>query len=113
MLSYEKMVGGKKYFIYQPQTKYYNCAFYKGFYVSKHRSYLNQPIAKFDYVVELVKDESGTRTEFMGTMNFGRTELYYDPEILKENAKRARQAMEKRALDTILKRAVDQNFTWY
>lgn len=116
---YLKMIVGKTYFIYQPRTKYYNHAFYKGVYVSRHEITRHKPItlSTFDDVFEIVKDDLGTPRPttlyYMGTMNFGYTEIYYNAEEIRENAKRARQEMEKRALDKILKRLVDPNFEWY
>ena len=37
---------------------------------------------------------------------------FYDIEQIKENGKKAIQNMEKRALDTILKKIVNENFEW-
>ncbi len=37
---------------------------------------------------------------------------YYDLEEIKINAKKARQNMEKRALDLVLKRLVNKHFEW-
>jgi len=42
----------------------------------------------------------------------GTEEPYYDIEQIIENGKKARQSMEKRALDIILKRLVNENFEW-
>lgn len=38
--------------------------------------------------------------------------VFYDIDQLKENAQRSRQHMEQRALDKILKRLVNEHFTW-
>jgi hypothetical protein len=37
---------------------------------------------------------------------------FYDLEEIREKSRLAKQAMEKRALDTILKRIVNENFEW-
>ena len=43
---------------------------------------------------------------------FNPTDTFYDLEEIRENGKNARQSMEKRALDIILKRLVNENFQW-
>jgi hypothetical protein len=39
-------------------------------------------------------------------------DLFYDIEEIRENGQKARQAMEKRSLDKILKKLVNENFEW-
>ena len=102
-----QMIFGKTYFIYQPGTEYYSHAFYKAIYVGYGINYQYQPTFRFDNVIEI-----GYSFDY-GTMNFGMKELYYDAEKIKDNAKKARQSMEKRALDQILKRLIDPHFEWY
>ncbi len=43
---------------------------------------------------------------------FASTDIVYDLEEIKENGQKARQTMEQRALDKILKKIVDENFEW-
>ena len=43
---------------------------------------------------------------------FDRDDIFYDVEEIRENAKKARQTMEKRALDKILKQIVNETFEW-
>lgn len=43
---------------------------------------------------------------------FGVDDKFYDVEEIKENAQKAKQKMEKRALNMILKRIVNENFEW-
>jgi hypothetical protein len=45
-------------------------------------------------------------------MDFASTNIVYDLEEIKENGKTARQTMEKRSLDIILKRLVNEMFEW-
>ena len=45
-------------------------------------------------------------------MDFASTNIVYDLEEIKENGKIARQKMEKRALDKILKKIVNETFEW-
>jgi len=106
MTPYDKMVCGRKYFIYQPSTKYFTQSFYKGDFIHLQLQ-KQQPILYFENVVAIKYE-----TEYLGSGNFGIEEIYYDVEIIKENAKKARQSMEKRALDKILKRLIEPNFKW-
>ena len=43
---------------------------------------------------------------------FGKNDIVYDLEEIRENGKRARQAMEQRALNIVLKRLVNEHFEW-
>ena len=43
---------------------------------------------------------------------FTPNDIVYDLEEIRENGQQARQAMEQRALDMILKRLVNENFEW-
>jgi len=43
---------------------------------------------------------------------FSPTDTFYDLEKMREKGKQARLAMEQRALDTILKRVVNEYFEW-
>lgn len=45
-------------------------------------------------------------------VDFYPNDIVYDLEEIIENGKKARQNMEQRALDTILKRIVNENFEW-
>jgi hypothetical protein len=46
------------------------------------------------------------------TSVFTPNDIVYDLEEIMENGKKARQTMEQRALNTILKRIVNENFEW-
>ena len=43
---------------------------------------------------------------------FSPYDTFYDLEEIRENGKKARQAMEKRTLDMVLKRLVNEHFEW-
>ena len=45
-------------------------------------------------------------------MDFYPNDIVYDLEEIIENGKKARQTMEQRALDKILKKIVNENFEW-
>jgi hypothetical protein len=43
---------------------------------------------------------------------FTASDTFYDLEEIRENGQKARQAMEQRSLDIILKRLVNETFEW-
>ena len=43
---------------------------------------------------------------------FNREDNFYDVEVIQDNAQKARQKMESRALTIILKRIVNEDFQW-
>jgi hypothetical protein len=45
-------------------------------------------------------------------IEFDREDTFYDVEEIKENAQKARQRMEHRALNMILKKVVNETFQW-
>ena len=101
MISHTELIPGKKYYIYQPSTKYLPHAFYRGTFVRKH-GMLN------------LFDVTGIKpVEYLGELNFGTTEMYYDLDKIKENSTKAKQNMEKRALNMILKNILNEDFVWY
>jgi len=103
MIPHTKLIPGKNYYIYQPSTSYLPHAFYRGTFVRKHRSgTLN------------LFDVTGLKPlEYLGELSFGTSEMYYDLDKIKENSIKATQNMEKRSLDMILKRILNEDFVWY
>ena len=98
MTPYNELIHGKLYYIYQPSTEYLTHDFYRGIFV-KHIQF------KDVYALKPL--------EYLGEGNFGKTELYYEVDKIKENAKRAKQNMEKRALDKVLSMILNEDFVWY
>jgi hypothetical protein len=45
-------------------------------------------------------------------LQFMHHDIFYDVEDIRENGRNAREAMENRALGTILKQIVNENFEW-
>jgi len=98
MTPYNELIHGKLYYIYQPSTEYLTHDFYRGIFV-KH--------IQFKDVYSLKP------LEYLGEGNFGKTELYYEVDKIKENATKAKQNMEKRALDKVLSMILNEDFVWY
>jgi hypothetical protein len=92
-----RMINGKKYYIHHRRDDEY----YIGVFKEGHS------LPTFEDVIELT--ETGFRY-MSGWINFDLRARYYDPDIIKENAEKARQSMEKRALDMILKRLINEDF---
>ena len=98
MTPYNELIHGKLYYIYQPSTEYLTHDFYRGIFV-KHIQF------KDVYALKPL--------EYLGEGNFGKTELYYEVDKIKENATKAKQNMEKRALDKVLSMILNEDFVWY
>ena len=92
-----RMINGKKYYIHHRRDDEY----YIGVFKEGHS------LPTFEDVIELT--ETGFRY-MSGWINFDLRARYYDPDIIKENAEKARQSMEKRTLDMILKRLINEDF---
>ena len=59
------------------------------------------------------KDKQGQLSKKLeGVSYFSREYTFYDVEEIRKNGKKSRQTMEKRALDIILKRVINENFQW-
>lgn len=98
-----KLIPGKKYYIHQLSTKYLPDSFYRGTFVRHHMFGM---LSLFDGVTGPFK--------YLGEISFGiETEIYYDVEKIKENSIKAKQKMEKRALDMVLKSILNDDFVWY
>lgn len=107
---YSDLMYGKKYYIYQPSSKYLSHAFYKGTFVD----HANLPTRCNTRSVGLFEDVYFLKPlEYVGDLNFGKTELYYDYDKIKDNSIKAQQKMEKRALDIVLKRILNEDFVYY
>ena len=50
--------------------------------------------------------------QWKNRLDFRKIDIFYDVEKVKDNSKIAIQNMEKRSLDIILKRLVNENFEW-
>ena len=57
-------------------------------------------------------DKQGHLSKIKGASYFSREYTFYDVEEIRENGKKARQVMEERALNKILKKIVNENFEW-
>ena len=98
MISYRQLVPGKEYYIQTYDTHLY----FKGMIFNDYQRAIDIDVININ-------------------MNFTRAtcrhlffeeDCYYDPEIIREKSRLAKQSMEQRALDMILKRVVNEHFEW-
>jgi hypothetical protein len=114
-ISYKELVQGKQYIIDRPDIKI--C--WKGIFRGKYQRYFEEyPNLIF---VECVGKLNNSDIPDYAMMNIGpyknrvdfhKTDIFYDVEKVKENRKKAIQNMEKRSLDMVLKRLVNEQFEW-
>ena len=95
----------------------------KGKYIVKTENglykgiYLTQPLYFFPYIVLsfVTKNENGKKYKFHEAL-FQENDIFYNAKEyihnIKENARKAKQQMETRALDKILKGLVNDEFQW-
>jgi hypothetical protein len=50
--------------------------------------------------------------DYLGALSLDTKDIFYDWEEIREKSKRARQQMEQRSLNMILKRLVNEEFQW-
>ena len=110
MISYRDLVPGKEYYIQTHDTQGYH----------KEMIFVDYETAVDDnmmpeYHVNLIMIFRQHPTDMRRTTyySFYEEDYYYNPEIIRENAKKARQEMEQRSLNIILKKIVNENFEWF
>lgn len=93
--------------------------FYIGTYVSHGYDFNKNKLYMLKGVIQKNKPMNPIWSYFMYTprkyelyVDFYLNDIVYDLEEIIENGKKARQAMEQRAIDTILKRIVNEHFEW-
>jgi len=79
--------------------------------------YFTQPKYHFPYIIlTFVTCKKNGRLYSLSEALFDKQDMFYDAEEymnkIKEQSKKARQQMETRALDKILKGVVNENFNW-
>jgi hypothetical protein len=71
--------------------------------------YILDNVTNYHYSFRLKKIKP---EKLKGTAFFTSTDTFYDLEEIRDNGKKARQTMEQRSLDIILKRLVNEHFQW-
>ena len=102
MISYKQLVPGKEYYIQAYDTHLY----FKGMIFNDYQT----AIIDMDPGYHKTTNMNFTRATYRHL--FYEEDYYYDPEIIRVNAQHARQQMEERSLNMILKRLVNEHFEW-
>ena len=101
MISYRDLIPGKEYYIQAYDTHIY----FKGMIFNDYQTAINMDLG-FRKCVNM----NFTRTTYRHL--FVEEDCYYDPEKIKKTSTLAKQSMEQRALNMILKRLVNEHFEW-
>lgn len=93
----------------------------KTIYIGRYTEYVKQ-YGQYGYIMYYVLDNvtnyhysfgaKKSPEKLKGSAFFSSTDTFYDLEEIRENGKKARQTMEERSLNIILKRLVNENFEW-
>jgi hypothetical protein len=83
---------------------------YKGEYAKGPRHYYLWDVTVYlrDTNITFTRDD----IDYLGALSLDSNNIFYDWEEIREKSKRARQQMEQRALNMILKRLVNEEFQW-
>ena len=98
MISYRDLVPGKEYYIQTYDTHLY----FKGMIFNDYQRAIDIDVININM--------NFTRATYRHL--FFEEDYYYDPEKIRENAQIAKQSMEQRSLDIILKKLVNEHFEW-
>jgi hypothetical protein len=101
MISYKELVPGKEYHVQTHDTHIY----FKGMIFVDYQIVIEHAVT-LDYAKINMNFQRTTRHIFF------ETDYYYDPEKIRENAQHAKENMERRSLDIILKRLINEEFQW-
>ena len=106
MISYRALVRGKEYGVISPDGIYKRMKFHE--YEASYRPTLAEKYAINTYGLFTPSDNDKHAYYFGGRDVF----QYYDREKVRENAQKAREQMETRTVNMILKRLVNEEFQW-
>lgn len=111
LTSYKELVEGKQYIIHRPDK-----SFWKGIFRGEYQRYFEEyPNLIFVECVGKNNSEPDYPMNlgpYKNRIDFRKTDIFHDVEKVKDNRKKAIQNMEKRTLDMILKRLVNEHFEW-
>lgn len=95
--------------IYALETETY---IYIGTYEGIIRDSYGYVLCLLSHVIKKDKTGKSLSEKIKGVSYFSREYTFYDVEEIRDNGKKARQSMEKRSLDLILKKIINENFEW-
>ena len=98
MISYRDLIPGKEYYIQSYDTHIY----FTGMIFNDYQRAID--------INNININMNFTRATYRHL--FFEEDYYYDPEKIRGNAQQAREKMEQRSLNIILKKLVNENFDW-
>jgi hypothetical protein len=111
MISYTDLVPGKEYYIKTHDSHGYH----KEMIFIEHETAFNDMAPENNVVSIMIFRKKSIHTMIMTYYSFYEEDYYYDTERIKQirdNAQQAREQMEERSLNTILKKLVNEHFEW-
>jgi hypothetical protein len=114
-LKWHELSVGSEYII-SHTGKIHDKSIYKGTFIERHESRGSRfiPVEKRGYggQYEIIITWYSLFSVNGDKKYFFESDIYYDLAMIKQNAMQAREKMEKRALDKILKQIVNEEFQW-
>jgi hypothetical protein len=116
IISYKDLVIDKEYIIYRVDDN----IFWKGIFRGEYQRYYEEcPNLIFVHCVQSyinldINSECHTMNldNWKNRVDFSKKDIFYDAEKVKKNSTYARECMEQRSLDIVLKRLVNEEFEW-
>ena len=115
LVSYKDMVIDKEYIIHRLHDKVFWKGTFHGEYQRYYEEYPNLIFVKCVHVIlDINSDLSHTMhlDNWKNRVDFCKKDTFHDVEKIKQNSECARECMEKRSLDILLKRLVNEDFKW-
>jgi len=104
MISYRNLVKNKEYSVKSPDGIFKRMIFID--YDASYNFGVNDDFAMDTYGTFIDYHNKNHAYYFRGRY------LFYDPEEIKKNAQKARQTMEHRTVNMILKKLINEEFQW-
>jgi hypothetical protein len=115
-LKWNELTTGREYII-SHNEKIHDKTIYKGIFIERHESRGSRiiPIEKRGYggPYEIVITWYSLFSINGDEKYFFESDIYYDVVKIKQNATKARENMETRALNKILKNLINEEFQWF
>ena len=85
---------------------------YIGTYRGKSNKKYFPPNILWDVKVRIKSNTKKSEPIIVNFISINKNDIMYDLDKIKDNAKKAKESFEKRTLDNILKKLVNENFEW-
>lgn len=116
IVSYKELVIDKEYIIYRAHDNMFWKGIFRGEYQRYYEEYPNLIFVHCVHDILDINSDLSTHTmnldNWKNRVDFCKKDIFYDLEKVKKNSKYARECMEQRSLDILLKRLVNEEFEW-